>query len=205
MTQFKAMAVLLVALCWSANASAEWFMRGFGGGNILDDSGLQITGVPGQNFDAKFKDSFVAGGALGYLARKTWRFEAEISYRENDLDKLDASGTAVTAFGKLSSVAVMANFFWEFQTRLNFKPYIGFGVGGAYVSADDFIVSGVPVADDSKLVLAYQAGVGAAIIITRDVDLMLDYRYLIAEDPNFKAIEAEYHNHSFMAGLRLHF
>jgi len=193
--------VLAAALCWPLNALAQgtgMYFSVFGGGTYLEDSEISNTGGAEYTFDTGWN----LGGAIGYDYGNV-RAEFELAYRQNDFDSLNAPGFGsipITSGADISALTYMINGYWDFQNSSPITPYIGAGIGGAYIEIEE---SGL-TADDT--VFAYKGSAGVSWNLAPNMDLLVDYTYLAATDPEFFGVlEMEYASHSVSGGLRFRF
>ena len=200
-------AIVGAALLLAAPAVAQEgsYVGIHGGTNYLMDSDLEGAGV----FQvSEFDIGFAVGGVVGYKWKSGLRAEAEVTYRKNELDKLDLGFTTIPASdGDRDSLVFMANGFYDIDIGSKFMPYLGGGVGFAHISINDASIFGVTLADDSDTVFAFQLGGGVNFALSPRVSFSLDYRYLHALDPEFDdefggSFEAEYQNHTVMVTVR---
>ncbi len=143
--------------------------------------------------------------AAGMQFRSGFRFEGELSYRHNGASTFNNAN----AGGSLSSLAGMGNLIWEYDNSSGIYPYLGAGIGLAYVSAFD-INLGAQTVDDSDVTMAYQGIAGLAFAVTPNLSLTAEYRYFFTEDADFRNsanadLKASYANHSALLGLRYRF
>jgi opacity protein-like surface antigen len=82
--------------------------------------------------------------------------------------------------GKLKNYGVFANAFYDIKAGENFMPYVGVGAGLQREKVK-FIPSGVPVANDSKTVFAYQAMAGATYKLSPSLEVFGQYTYRMAD------------------------
>ena len=180
-----------------------------------------FMGLP-LGLNARFDEGYKARGALGYDFGP-FRFEGEISYRDNDGDGLGSLTLApsVPVVSEISSISYMANVYYDYHSGNSpWVPYLGAGMG---VSTVDFsfsmpsAISGA-VVNDKDTVLAYQIMVGVGYEITQHLAVSVDYNYLTTPDvelhsanipplipgtgDNFKSSNS---NHSFNLGIRYTF
>jgi opacity protein-like surface antigen len=206
---------LLVSGALSAAAANGFYVAANAGANFLSDSDASEPGATGT---FEFDTGFAFSGAVGY-AQGPWRAELDITYRENDFDSATVTatifGSTITASGQLegdaSSLAFMANAYYDIDTGSPVKPYLGLGLGVARVDVNDLRIAGSSLApvDADDTVFAFQVTAGASYEINPNLDLTLHYRYFRTADPEFDSggvtTEAEYRNHSVMAGVRYRF
>lgn len=162
---------------------------GDGEGEIAN-SGLDLE------FDAgPFVNAFV-GKDLGSV-----RLEGELAYRQNDMDNI----LGIPVAGEMTSVALMANIYYDFGAGTGITPYIGAGLGAAYVTFDsvDLLV------DDNDTTFALQLMVGVSFPISPSVSIITDLRSFGAipeftDDFGFP-FEQEYFIYSLSLGLSVSF
>lgn len=178
------------------------------GATLLNDSSNDYNNFP-LSFDLEYDPGFnvgLAGGVDFGMAR----VEAELAYRQNDVDSLKAFGTSFSTGGDVSAWSLMVNGFWDIETSSPVTPYLGGGIGVATVSMNDVTGDGSPFVDDDDTVLAYQFGVGAAFDLNSLLALDVGYRYFATLDPEFTDVdgdtfESEYGSHNINLGVRFKF
>jgi len=98
----------------------------------------------------------------------------------------------------------MASVIYEFDYNLHFgdatlpsafRPFLGFGFGGAAISDDH----------DNDEVFAYQAIGGLSYALTDNWFLTATYIYFTTDKVDFGGIRFEYYNESLMGGIRFRF
>ena len=110
----------------------------------------------------------------------------------------------------------MGNVYYDFDLGLDWKPYVGGGLGVASISLESkSTASGRTLADDKDTVFAYQAGGGVGYEFATSADhaitVSLDWRYFRTADPTFKGavtgaeFDAEIGGHEISLGLRYGF
>lgn len=211
----------VTAILTAPPAHAQWYVSGNVGGTALQDADVTDTFTGGLiTGEVEFDTGYGVSGALGH-AWGPFRLEGEISYRKNDLDKvnvatLSVGGVVFTALGSaslggdISSLGFMANGFYDFDTGGPWVPFVGAGIGGARVNIDITSVAGIAtVYDQSDTILAYQAAAGIGYKFTPKIMGTLSYRYFVTSDPTFNdgadEIETEYISHNLWAGLIIRF
>ncbi len=85
-----------------------------------------------------------------------------------------------TDAGKIKNYGVFANAFYDIKAGDTFMPYVGVGAGLQREKVR-FIPSGVPVANDSKTVFAYQAMAGATYKLSPSLEVFGQYTYRMAD------------------------
>lgn len=169
----RALAVLFVAgyvmLAGGIPASAEGFyaggMLGVGaGGGETDKSGYDLEFDPGL-----FLNGFV-GKDLGSV-----RVEGEVAYRQNDFNKFGG----IPVYGEMTSVAYMANIYYDVENDSVVTPYVGLGVGVARVTFDSVVIS------DEDNAFALQLITGVSFLVSRSVSIIVDL-HIFGAIPKFE-------------------
>ena len=181
-------------------------------------TGLYMSGTLGfarvQNADEEsspvrysYEDGFNVGVAMGYGVTENLRFEAEVSYLENDMDKVSvaAVGSSPTS-GDISSIALLFNGHIDLKNDTPFITTLSAGAGIAKVDLDVDSVSGIYVgsSDDDK-VFAYQVGIGLGYALQENVILEFKYRYFATDDFDFQGSDVEFKTHNISFGTRVFF
>ncbi|TQV73340.1 outer membrane protein [Denitrobaculum tricleocarpae] len=193
----------LTLLGFTSAAQAQFYLGAQGGVSIQDDSDADEDGISGElGYSEGFALGALGGYRFGLNDSVSLDIEGEVTYRDNDVDDLTIEGVDFDADGDLTSFAFMANGWLNWHVGSGFSPYVGGGVGVLHVELEDLDVSGVNIADDSDTVLAGQLGAGVAYAVTENVELSLDYRFLIADDADFEGTETEMQNHSVLIGFK---
>ena len=191
----------LAATSFAQAETARPYVSLGAGLNILEDT--NISGG-GSSAGVNFNNGWALLGAAGVGVFDNVRVEAELAHRHNSVDNFS---------GDVSSNSLMANALYDIPFALGiFKPYVGVGLGGARVKADNIGLGGVfGNLNDSDSTWAYQGIAGLSAPITDNLSFLLDYRYF----STFQDIEmrtstgvkgsGEYDNHTIMVGLRWSF
>lgn len=178
------------------------------GATLLDDSSNDYNNIA-FSFDSEYDPGFNVG-TTGGIDFGMARVEAELTYRQNDVDTLQTGGISYSGDGDISALSLMANGFFDIDTNSPVTPYIGAGIGFANVSMNDVTADGAAVADDDDTVFAYQFGLGVAFDLNNLLALDVGYRYFATLDPEFTdadgdTFESEYGGHNLDVGLRIKF
>lgn len=201
--------VLLACLCLATGAYAAQNARNAnsiyagvsGGVTVLPDIHVSGGGILGAR-DLETDAGFNVGGVVGFKLAFGLRAEAEISYRQNDLQ------FTFGREGDLSTLTFMGNAWYDFDTGTSWIPYVGGGLGVARVALDERFFG--QIVDDSDTVVAWQIGGGVGYEISRGIVVSADYRYLATEDPRMTdeagvRFDTEYSSHNMMLSIRGHF
>lgn len=192
----------------------DWYVKGFTGINFVGKESFSISGDVGSTTGTdKHKIGFLNGAAVGYK----WcdiRFEGELSYRSNHLDKRFFEGDRSWVSSVDRTVwAGMFNVYYHFNMEWCIEPYLGAGVGVAYQgyhgsSCTEFEFN----SDDSDLTFGYQGMVGFLLCADDCWDLFVEYRYFGTTDPTFAInapsngkLKSEYDAHAVNFGTIYNF
>ncbi|MEX2201444.1 MAG: outer membrane beta-barrel protein [Dongiaceae bacterium] len=212
-----AAAATIAAVQMPADAAADGFYVGVMGGfgwtqDVKGD--YTYSGTP-YTADLDSDTGFVLGFAGGYKFDFGGRAELEFGYRSNELDSITwGAGSGSSINGDIDVYSLMTNFWYDFDTGTGLMPYLGGGIGAAWVTSNDWKFSGAGVhSDDSDLAFAYQLGTGVNYAINETFTMGLGYRffgttgfeledtYPAATDYDYDA----YYNHSVLLNLIVNF
>lgn len=186
-------ACALVAAAPSANAG-DLYVSVFGGLNMLaDDSGPAWSNdIEDSSWSSDADTGFVLGGTVGTTLDR-WaeglRVEMEVSYRRNDLGGNWVSTNSDGAIdGNLSTFAILANAWYEFDIGSKMRPYVGGGVGWGRMHADMVALTSdgsdtvTSASDITESGFAWQLGLGGRYEVSPGVDVGIGYRYFRGPD-----------------------
>ncbi|HEY1096921.1 MAG TPA: outer membrane beta-barrel protein [Alphaproteobacteria bacterium] len=126
-------------------------------------------------------------GGVAFGGKTEWaRAELEASYRNSDLDNVGG--------GDVDSTAIMANAYWDFENNTGITPYVGAGIGTAYVDFDS-------VGGDDSWEFAYQGMAGANINVAPQWAVGAEYRYFATTEVG----DTDYDNHAVIGTVRYTF
>jgi len=196
--------VLAIMLPFSAKASVEkgWYV----GSNIdLSFQRKAESTVSNVTNDISHRNAWGLSGEVGYAWGNGLRAAGELVYRDAEINNVDGTGSGA-AGGAIHNKALMANLYYDIETGTRFTPYVGLGVGGSFVDADNMrTINGLTI-DDSRFKLAYQAIVGTSVDLDGNWDFTVDYRYFATPNVSFKTTlgdaKTENSSHNLMMGLR---
>lgn len=166
----------------------SWYVGGDVGLNSAGD--VEWT-FPSGPHPVPLDDGWVGTLKAGARVGTRGRAELEYAHRSNDADFFGPPGDIDTASGSITSDALMLNAYFDFNPQARITPYVGAGVGGIRVEADNIrkdlggssCCSGI--VDDEDTVFAIQVMAGAAYAATANLDVTVEYRYLLS-DPSFE-------------------
>ena len=144
--------------------------------------------------------------AAGYSFANGLRIELQSEWRQ--LDNLDLTGTGfgvagpVILDGDVTIIPVMLNVQYSPFEVFGAQPFVGFGMGGAYldIDADE---AGPFNHDDA--VFAYQFMAGVRTWLMDGLYSRLGYRYFATDDGNFGGTEFGVNNHIAEIGFVITF
>lgn len=214
--------IVLGALVLAGGASTAFAESSLGPGPYLGGygafvipQGIDIEGdADGDGIDDKAKVEFDNGWGVGSLLGYDYgaiRVEADIGYRSFDATDIknlrlgDGAGGYTNAgdstvdnnFGVLS---VMGNVLYEYENSSVFTPYVGAGLGAAWVFVNEGS-GAVTIASGDDVGFAYQGIVGAKVSINDNLSAFADYRYLGTSDIQVNELKSSYALQSVQAGL----
>src|SRR5262249_5232201 len=109
-----------------------WYTGIAAGVGLQESTDATLAGVTNH---LDFNPGFAVSGSVGYGFENQLRPEFEINYRRSSVDTATGTGAA-GGTGNFSALGLMGNLFYDFDTGTGLTPYIGVGIGGAFVGAD---------------------------------------------------------------------
>jgi len=207
-------AVMATAAMGSAKAEERWPMWyvGLSGGyTYMQDQDISGSSSRSMSLD----NGYGIGGSIGYLPNSSipllnsMRFEAEITYHQNNLNQIKTNSGSISGHGDYDTTAYMVNAFYDLPLNSRWSPYIGGGIGAANVKLTSG--GGAGNTNDSDSEFAYQGmvGIGYSPDTIPNTQWTLGYRYLATSDPKFAAaagsINTEYSSHNIELGAKFRF
>lgn len=194
----------LVALSVSAPVQAQWYVGLDAGPNFQNST--QVTS--GSDNRTEYHIGAGAQAEIGYDFGAP-KVEFELGYRENRIVKIGKTGSS-DASGTLAATTAMINGVWGFLPESSWHPFIGAGIGGAYLQASDAARNGILAYGAHDIQFAYQGFAGVGYDITPQWGAKLQYKYLGTTDYTATATDAgsgtaSYGNHSLLAGITYKF
>jgi opacity protein-like surface antigen len=182
--------------------SDNWYVSVFGGLSFAREH----LSISDSHYDIHLKDGFSLGAAIGRQLGNGFRTDSELSYvqHKNKSFRFD-DGASIPLSGRASAVFLLQNLWKDFQLSDSFQPYIGGGVGTAWLESDGN--DGDQLWDDSSLGFALQFGAGARYALTDRIALDAGYRLKsvidvgLAGDNNLSHSSASLYSHSAQLGL----
>jgi outer membrane protein OmpA-like peptidoglycan-associated protein len=210
-----------------AGAGLNW-----AGGTDISFSGPGMAGLTIAQRDGEidYDPGWAGVLSLGFGHGNGLRTEVELSYRQNDVDRITGlgNGAGFSSFGRLRSYGAMVNALYDFDFGMGLPliPYVG--IGGGLVMEDYAGVAQVPNAGGanvtrifgSDLNFAYQAIVGASVPLNDwmpGLALTAEYRFIGVLEANVDAVrrvgaaggpgqaEGSNYHHTVLLGVRYAF
>ncbi len=177
-----------------------------GGVNFLQNNDLTIT-IPGPTEitgELFYNAGWAMGAAGGYGWSNGFALEAEMAYRQNDIDGEEVMGTPMGVDGTESSIAFMGNVIFNMDTGTHLTPFLGAGMGVAVLKVD----AQPDVGDkfkDTDTQLAYQAMAGLSYAFSPHLHLGITYIYFATTKPTFAddsvSVDMNYHSQDILMSL----
>ncbi|RAU20171.1 hypothetical protein CU669_19755 [Paramagnetospirillum kuznetsovii] len=199
MRNFKTIIAAAVIAAIPAIAQAEWYVGADAGAQMLQNS--KNSGGT-SSLKSEQDAGWLVQGEVGY-AFGPWRVEGEVSYRSSGISKVGGA----TGSGDVSALATMVNGVYEFLPQSKWHPFVGLGIGGAYLDDGTVKQSGANAYKGSDYQFAYQGFAGVGYDVTSNVELKGQYRYFSTLDYETKAsannakLTSEYHDHAVLLGV----
>jgi len=173
----------------------NWYLRGFVGVGLNGDYTLDYLQNPANSSDFAFDHTSIAdtpfiGFGVGYNWNNWLRFEGTAEYRSKTRvyafgHYTFGGGTFLDTYeGNLDSWVFLANAFVDLGTWNCFTPFIGAGIGGAYLTLSDFSDinpsnAGFGVGrNPSDWNFAWALYAGVSYEVSKNFSIDLTYRYL---------------------------
>ena len=158
------------------------------------DPGLTVRTNMGREAGLGFNHS------IGYQFKNSFSTELEFSYKGGDF-KPDTMEDVGGLNGDMTSKSFLVNGIYSFNIREFYTPFVGYGIGYAFHEAS---IKDMGNREDTTL--AYQFKMGVDMEFSRNLSLLLGYRYFTTNNPDFKTyFTAESSSHSIEAGVKFHF
>lgn len=173
--------------------NSEWSLDGVGS---TDETKTKAGGALAVGYDFSYNFNVPVRAELEYAAY------GNVSKKENVF--------GIDLEGKVGLQTLLANVYYDIVKWNDFTPYVGAGLGMAFVKTEvKEPVSGLN-ADDTKTVFAGQIGLGCAYAINESISVDLGYRYLMMGKGDIELLgqkvgESDTDAHQFMLGVRFTF
>jgi opacity protein-like surface antigen len=202
------MLIAVVTLFPSVALAQNFYLSLRGGPGFTDDTldGPKIL----TREELEFDTGFTGGAAVGYAWAMGLRAEAEFGLIYAPVK----SDGGVPIDGELMNYLIMANAFYDFKFFGPIKPYVGFGVGAAFIHEDRSIfaerLGRFFHLEEEREAFAWQGRAGVAYELNRMFDVSLGYRFVHIDGGErspggFKVETDALHNHSVELGVTFKF
>lgn len=166
---------------------------------MLEDNEGSIGGLgTGIEFDPGYALALQLGYRFSFL-----RAELEAEYGEAAVDSVSVGGTSIDPDFDFRYARATAGLYADFTLLPLFTPYVGGGVGAAYIHGDDTEVGGIEVELESDAYLTAHGEVGLALDFLPVVSIVPAYRYVWIDTDQGEVDDAT--AHIFKVGARLEF
>jgi len=155
-----------------------WYVRG-DIGYRFQDTGSVTSAIAPNPTNNRIDDAFAIGVGVGY--KWSWfRTDITADYGFSSKYSGDTAGFTPDFTAKVQTTTVLANGYFDLGTWYGFTPYVGAGVGGAYVQTSDFLSASAPAAavSSDRWNFAWAAMAGVSYCFTPNLILDIGYRYL---------------------------
>lgn len=190
---------------------------GLRGSYVVTDS-ADSTSTPIE-FDQTYESGFGASVFTGWVLDKNFRLELEAGYHSADLDSvhitknLTVPGTVGETYSASDDVQdgfFMANLYYDLHLpNIGILPWIGGGIGGAYIDYEIAEANSTLQAKDNAWVFAYQLMAGVTVPVSDGVSMSAGYRYFQTQQFEYvdyydTAFETDLTQHSVDLGIQFH-
>jgi opacity protein-like surface antigen len=158
--------------------SSGWYFRG-DFGYRFNKIGTVSSAIAPDPTNNRFNDAFALGLGAGY--KWSWfRTDLTFDYAFPASYSGDTPGFSPDFTAKVQSSTVLANVYFDLGTWGGFTPYLGGGLGGAYLRTTNFASASLPTAEVSsdRWNFAWAAMAGVSYCFTQNLLLDIGYRYL---------------------------
>lgn len=185
-------------------AFAQWY-AGFDAGPTFQDTAHVTAGLDNRT------DYWMGAGMqaeAGYDFGQP-KLEFQLGYRDNPISKIGKMAKDPSS-GTLETTTAMINGVWDFLPNATWHPFIGAGIGAAYINATDITRESAPDYGGHDVRFAYQGFAGLGYDLTPQWQAKFQYKYSGASDYHVAAYDgskgdAEYGGHALLAGISYKF
>ena len=203
-----AAAIMVPCVARADDASRGWYVGLAGIGSFQTDADSKVGGVRDS---IKSDAGWGVSGDTGYNWGNGVRTEAEVAFRTSGVDKVTGTGSSATLNGgDVSNTNIMVNGLYDFNTGTRFTPYVGIGIGAAFVNGDDIRTVNTRTLNDDDVKFAFQGIAGASVALDKNWSVTADYRYLRTPNIEYKSnvgdtAATENASHNILVGVRYSF
>jgi OmpA-OmpF porin, OOP family len=189
-------------------------------GSYIATEGASTAGSIDFDYNEEYaSDGFGAAAYIGWVLNDSLRLEMEGGYRSVDLDTVTiirddtltyAVGEVVDVGGDAQVGTAMVNLYYDIHLFDGpILPWIGGGLGGAFVDYSIDEPSGQFDSKDTTWVFSYQFMAGVTFPIDEGISMSAGYRYFQTQDFVYvdgfgEEHETDLTQHSFDLGIQFH-
>jgi len=173
------------------------------------EGGLSYAGV-GLGSDDETGTEAGAAIAVGYDFGRKFNVpvRAELEFAFTGETSKDVNVYNVPAKAEIGAKTLLANIYWDLAEYKGFTPYVGAGIGLAFVNTEASVLGFTK--DNNKTVVAGQIGLGCAYAFNDTFSVDLGYRFLAIGDgeveyEGIKLESKDIYAHQIMLGVRMTF
>ncbi len=209
-------------------AKSGWYLRGDISYDFEEvNDPYAFTAVPTPFRSSDIDESFNLGIGIGYQVNEWFRVDGTMEYVfgadfHGTFDCGVCVGGITNETAEISKLRLLANAYVDLGTFGGLTPYVGAGIGGTYVSVEDYTQDfAVPPQDprhhdESNWRFTYALHAGLSYAVSSELSLDLGYTYANMSDGGFAGYSIDtnisqpqiydegFENHVFRAGLRYH-
>jgi opacity protein-like surface antigen len=205
--------IFMFCTAGTAHALQGFYVAPKLGYSLLNFDDPQIGGVAFRDRDdGVWGGGLAVGWDMGRAAGPGWagvplRIELEGFWRERAEETFATPGVFIQ--NRAEVLTLFGNAFLDIPLGWAFTPYVGAGVGLAWVDYRTTIVEPFQQLDDDRTNFAWNVGAGAAFTLTENILLDVNYRFVDAGTGRVNTAqgrsESDIYLHEFLAGIRLVF
>jgi opacity protein-like surface antigen len=188
-----AVAVSAMALAVSQASAADYsapagpsyvpYVSIFAGMSLPNDVN---TTRSGSDLSQTLENSYLVGGAFGMSWNNVVRTEVELSHSHWGANSFSTDGIVNNTYNSdVSATYLMGNVWLDLKNDSAFTPYVGGGLGVAFVNFDQSLAGGHGYSGNDT-VLAYQLGAGVNFALSDQLSLDVGYRYKASANFNIQ-------------------
>ncbi len=145
------------------------------GGIAFSSASFELSG-PDDLLEIDTREGEAWSVAIG-IAEGPVRGEIQYANRRVDIENISASGVPLAAGGgEVELGGLYLNGYYDFETGAPLVPYLGFGIGGAFVDAQAE-AGGAVFFDEADTVFSAQLMAGASLRLGPNAELFGEYVY----------------------------
>lgn len=193
---------------YDARQTNRWYIAAGAGVIFPSDTELKSlsSGASVPANDIGLDTGYSLNAAFGTYLTPALRAEAEIAYRETDLDSISILGGSTNLPGKVTGLSLMGNLYYDHAITDRLGLYVGGGLGVTRVESDGVDGFLGTFRDGDDWVLSWQVMAGVAFHLTDQIALTGGYRLFGTEDYDFSGTKYDAPLiHGVEVGLRFSF